>query len=160
MNTVFAPFFKSFSHVSRAAVSLLFSVLLATNLTGCHNAELWDELPAEISSFVNQYFPNSELESVEHSVGSGYHVRIKNGPGMSFDTAMAWTSVNGYGLPLPQVLLFNQLPPRMYEYLQETDQLNAVFSITRQDDVYTATLLQTTLTYDVRTGELSGTVPD
>ncbi|MDE6120487.1 MAG: hypothetical protein K2F63_01710, partial [Muribaculaceae bacterium] len=55
----------------------------------------------------------------------------------------------------PQVLLFDQLPPKMYMYIQETEQLNAVFAITRDPDVYTASLLDDTLTYRIKDESLT-----
>lgn len=79
----------------------------------CSHSELWNELPSGASSFINHYYPMSELNSVTHS-GETYHVRIDNGPGLTFDESGSWISVDGYGMPLPEVMLFDQLPPRMY----------------------------------------------
>lgn len=127
-------------------------------LGGCNHAELWDELPSDITTFISQYFPNSELESVTDT-GSGYHVRIANGPGLTFGADNRWTAVNGFGMPLPQVFLFDRLPPKVYAYLQETDQINAVFAVSRDDRTYTLTLLDHDLMYDIATQQLSGTTP-
>lgn len=150
--------YHSIPHMSRLISAILVALVLGFSQTGCQHAELWNQLPANISSFITQYFPSSELESVTHSAAN-YHVRIANGPGMTFGSDGAWIDIDGYGMPLPQVLLFDQLPPRMYEYLQETEQLNSVFALTREDGVYTATLMNSTLTYDVETGMLKGSDP-
>lgn len=139
----------------RAMAMTVLAAVFCVLPVSCDNSELWDEVPGEITTFINQYFPNSALESVTHT-GKSYHIRIKNGPGMAFDTDYEWTDVNGYGMPLPQVLLFDQLPPRLYDYLQETEQLNAVFSMSRDGDKYTITLLSSSLQYDTSTGQLTG----
>lgn len=147
--------FRAFSHI--IAMVLLSAGLLFLPVS-CHNSELWNDLPAGASEFINTYYPMSELESATHS-GSYYHARLSNGPGFTFDSSGSWVAVDGYGLPLPQVMLFDCLPPAMYEYLQEAELLNGVFAIARDGDVYSATLLESTLRYNVATGTLDGTVP-
>lgn len=116
-------------------------------LHGC-SSSLYDELPAKIASFVTQYFPSTEIGNVTETSDS-YYVRIKNGPGMTFDSSHNWTEINGYGLPLPQVLLYDQLPPVLYGYIQSAEWLDSVFDITRDKNVYIATLLNSTLRYDI-----------
>lgn len=138
-----------------AAAGLVVALVISFAAPACHNAELWDEMPEEIVQFVNRYFPNSQLGAYGHS-GDVYHVRLDNGPGLTFDNAYAWTAIDGYGMPLPQVLVFDQLPPKMYDYIEETEQLNGVFAISRTQHSYSATLINNTLTYDTRTGELTG----
>lgn len=139
-----------------ARIFISVAILLAFGtLTACDHSELWDDLPYQITKFINQYYPNSELQSVSHS-GNRYHVRIDDGPGMTFDEDEQWLAVDGYGMPLPQVLLFDQLPPAVYNYLQETEQLNSVFSISRDKGKYTIALLNSNLYYDTATGILTG----
>lgn len=139
----------------RLAAMSIMAIVLCSLPISCDHSELWDEVPGEISEFINQYYPNSELVSVSHN-GNNYHIRIDNGPGLSFDSDYRWVDINGYGMPLPQVLLFDQLPPRLYDYLQETEQLNAVFSMSRDGDKYSLTLLSSTLRFDASTGKLTG----
>lgn len=148
--------FGSEAYTAGARIVASLAMLLALcALPSCSHSDLWDELPAKITSFINQYYPNSELQSVSDS-GGKYHVRINNGPGMTFDQDQEWLAVDGYGMPLPQVLLFDQLPPIVYNYLQETGQLNSVFSISRDHGHYTIALLDSNLYYDVDTGQLTG----
>ncbi len=147
-----------FSHIAShlgAAAACGIALIITVFVGGCHNAELWDEMPEEISQFITRYFPGSQLEDYGHGNDS-YHVRLDNGPGLTFDNEFAWTAINGYGMPLPQVLLFDRLPPRMYNYIQETEQLNGVFAISRDNITYTATLIDNTITYNIRTGTLTG----
>lgn len=142
----------------RVLAAAIATFALAFVPVACHHAEIWDELPQEISEFITRYFPSSELQSYTNNAGS-YHVRIDDGPGLTFGATYQWTDIEGYGMPLPQVLLFDELPPKIYQYLQETEQLNAVFAMRRDATRYTLTLLDNDLMYDIATGELSGTTP-
>lgn len=143
---------------ARMLASALMIAVMAFGLTNCRNSELWDEVPQEIANFIDRYFPSNELDSYVHS-GANYHVRIDDGPGLTFDADYSWIAIDGYGMPMPQVLLFDQLPPKLYEYLQGTQQLNSVFSMERDSEYYTLTLLDTTLRYTIATGEMTTHVP-
>lgn len=145
-------------HSVRLAAAIIVAFFLPFAPAGCHNAELWGEMPADVASFITRYFPSGQLQSYTHNAGV-YHVRIDDGPGLSFDSAYRWTDIEGYGMPLPQVLLFDQLPPAVYEYLQGTEQLNAVFGLRRDRVRYTVTLLDNDLYYDIASGKLSGSTP-
>lgn len=123
--------------------------------SSCKDSEPWDQLPIDISQFISQYFPNSGIDSFSESPTT-YHVRITNGPGLTFDKDCDWEVINGYGMPLPQVLLFDQLPPALYKYLEETEDLNEVFSIERNRKTYNVVLLDSTLYYDIQTQEITG----
>lgn len=59
-------------------------------------------------------------------------------------------------MPLPQVLLFDQLPPALYKYLEETENLGNVFSLERNRSTYTVVLLDETLSYDIATQQITG----
>lgn len=138
---------------------LFAACMLAVLMFDCHNnSGLWNELPQKISEFISQYYPNSSVNSYTHSSGT-YHVRLTDGPGITFDDKYFWIAVDGYGMPLPQVLLFDQLPPKVYSYLQETQQLNSVFSMQRDSTRYSLTLLDSDLNYDIATEVLSSPRP-
>lgn len=141
---------------SLRALSMIFVVAMLSTITfSCDHSELWSDVPGKITKFINQYYPNAELQSVSHT-GTTYHIRIDDGPGLTFDADYNWTDINGYGMPVPQVLLFDQLPPKLYNYLQGTQQLNAVFSISRDNNIYTVALLDSTLTFNADNEELTG----
>ena len=133
----------------------ILTVVLVSVFTGCSNNDLYEDMPRQIQTFINQYFPNSQLESFVSSDKS-YRAIIKDGPGMTFNADCNWTSVNGYGEVLPQVLLYDQLPPDLYQYLQETENTHNVFSISRNSDFYSVVLLDYTLRYDIATGKITG----
>lgn len=138
-------------------LKLLAAVLLAVALAGagCSHSELWNELPEKVSSFIDRYYPSSELESAAHT-GNTWHVRIADGAGLTFDADCNWVNVDGYGVALPQVMLFDQLPPRLYAYLQETEQVSGVYAMSRDGTHYTLSLLDSTLNFDSSNGEVEG----
>ncbi len=141
-------------HSLRLLLAVLMCSALVWTAGGCSHRDLWDDVPGPVAEFLNQYFPYSELQSVTES-GSNYHIRIDDGPGLTFDYTYSWIAIDGYGMPLPQVLLFDQLPPRLYDYLQETEQLNCVFSMERNKEYYILTLLDSSLKYTIATGEMT-----
>lgn len=77
---------------------------------------LWDELPSQISTFITTYYPNSGISKYSDDNGT-YHVTIKNGASMSFDSSYEWTSINGNGVPIPKIFIFNEMP-KVYQYLE------------------------------------------
>lgn len=124
--------------------------------TACHSDDNdFNQLPQPIAEFVSTYYPGVGVESYSHSADT-YHVRVSSGPGMTFGADYAWEAIDGYGMPLPQVMLFDQLPPKLYAYLQDSEQLNSVFSMSRDSKTYTLTLLQSSLYYDIASGEITG----
>lgn len=124
-------------------------------VVSCHDSQLWDELPTDIAHFITEYFPNGAIDSYS-STPTTYHVRITDGPGLTFGKDCRWEAINGYGMPLPEVLLFDQLPPALYQYLEETQSLDQVFVLERNAREYTLVLLDSTLTYDIATEVISG----
>lgn len=118
------------------------------------NDNLEGYIPEKINSFINQYFPGYSVESYSMK-SSTYHVKLKNGPGMTFDDKETWVSINGYGLTLPGVLMFDQLPPELYMYLQETENTDNVFAVDRDNIKYTVVLLQETVNYDIASGRVT-----
>lgn len=145
-------------------LSSIFNILLLmvtpmTAIVSCRDNQPWDELPTRISQFITQYFPNGAIDSFT-STPTTYHVRITDGPGLTFNRNYEWEAINGYGMPLPEVLLFDQLPPALYQYLEETSNLDQVFVMERTARVYTLVLLDSTLTYDIATENISSNLAE
>ncbi len=134
---------------------ILFIALLTGVVGACSSNDAYDEMPREIQTFISQYYPNSQLESFTSS-DSGYVAIIKNGPTMTFGLNYKWIQINGNGSVLPQVLLFNDFPPDLYKYLQETENTNSVFKVTRTSTTYTVELLDYKIYYDISTGKITG----
>jgi hypothetical protein len=82
-------------------------------------------------------------------------IRVKGGPSVTFAPSGRWASVVGYGSTLPQMFLFDQLPPELYEYIQKIDALGDVYSVIINRGLYTVDLIDTSVVYDMSTGAIS-----
>jgi len=134
---------------------ILLCTAMVFGIQSCSSNDLYDEMPTAVNMFISHYYPNSALASFSVTK-TGYVAVIKNGPGITFNKDCSWTSIDGYGSVVPQVFLFDEVPPALYKYLQETEQLNSVFVITRDSKTYRLQLLDSALTYDIDTGNLTG----
>lgn len=125
-------------------------------LSGCssNDSDAYDRMPEKVRQFVARYYPGYGVQSYTAS-GDVVHVRLDNGPGITFDRDLNLEGVNGYGSTLPQVLLFDMLPPALFEYLQSTEELNEVFAVTFTPRDVTVELLESRLTYDVSTASIT-----
>lgn len=127
-------------------ISILF-VLVA--LCGCQSSDKFKELPEPIMKFVSQYWPNPAIASYTQPTATTYEVVIKNSASLWFDSDYSWTKIDGNGLPLPEVLLYNVLPEKVYQYLDSGSLTGEVFVIERTPREYNLTLLNTYVTYDI-----------
>lgn len=141
---------KRFVRTLASAFLTIMSIIMP--LTSCSDSK-WGDLPSPIANFVSEYFPSSSVESYSENNGQ-YYVKIKNGPSIKFDGSYAWCSIDGEGATLPQVLLFDELPPTLYQYLEETESLNSVYELNRDARQYEVELFDTALTYTIATGEI------
>lgn len=130
---------------------------MAVVVTDCSHSSLYDDVPPAIEQFIAHYYPNSALSSFT-ATGSSYRAVIKNGPALTFDKQCQWTELDGNGETLPQVFLFNELPPALYAYVQESESLDGVYLARRVRDSYELTLKSTTVNYDGATGVITGEV--
>lgn len=128
------------------------ALLLATS--ECQTSEGWDDMPRAVAEFVTKYFPEQAVESCGQS-GDVYHVQIRDGAGLTFNTDYQWVSVNGFGSALPQMFLFDQLPPTLYERLQVLDELGGVYSVSRSATYYYVTLQDSSLSYSIADGVIT-----
>lgn len=141
-----------------STIILLLSVSSLLLTTGCSDdSNEWGGLPDKVQHFLSQYFPEQEVSDSSQSNGS-FRVKLKNSVAIVFNRNYTWTSVNGYGSTLPEIFLFDEFPPALYEYLTVTDNLKSVYSVTRDNTHYTVSLLNSTISYDKDTGEISPVV--
>lgn len=131
-------------------IPLVFGILF---LGACSN-NVWDEIPTPITSFIEQYYPGSGVRSFSQT-DAGYKVKINNGATLSFDTEFAWTFIDGNGVRLPEVLIYNQLPPALFNYLQGIEQQNEVYAMSRDNTYYKLTMHETIITYEIATGKIT-----
>lgn len=128
--------------------------MLAATVTSCSNdtAET-SALPGEIATFVSRYFPEIGVQAYSFNNGV-YSVQLHNSALLQFNASMKWTDVDGRGNVLPEIFLFDEMPSPLYEYLETTDNLNGVYNVSRNNLIYTLTLTDSYLTYDIATGEV------
>ena len=112
--------------------------------------DVWDELPAPISSFIAQYFPGVGISSYsEHD--DCYYVDIRNDASLTFGYDYKWTDINGNGSVLPADMMLDQLPADLYDYLESTESVGGVYAIRRTLHTYYIQLRNSSLEYDVAT---------
>ncbi len=128
---------------------------LAIFAAGCTGADLWDSVPSEARNFIDRYYPNSELSAYEKGKDS-YTVELKDGPGFIFDSTNSWTSISGNGMPLKEVLIYDEAPGKLYDYLETIEETDGVFDMTRNSMTYTVTLLDSEIVYTIASGDVSG----
>lgn len=139
---------------------ILSLLLVCTALWACSSNEEYDNVPEPIITFITQYWPNPVIESYSHPSDGDYKMEIKDGPGLEFDADYRWTMIDGNGLELPQVFLFNELPGKLYEYLEGGEFLDQVFSIQRDSKTYELSLLNSDISYDIATATVRQTYND
>lgn len=130
---------------------LLLSLLIFAGLCSCSSNEDYDNVPEPIISFITQYWPNPVIDSYSHPSSNVYDVNIKDGPSLEFGGDYSWTEIDGNGMPLPETLLFNELPETLYDYLEGGEYLNQVMEMERNNRYYYLDLLNFNLTYDIST---------
>ncbi len=133
----------------------ILSALMLILFYSCSDT-IWDDLPSQVSDFISRYYPGQTISSEEWR-GDVYHVKMKSGETMAFDKNLSWLSINGYGATLPQMFLFDELPPALYEYLQSTESLASVYRVERDSHEYLVELLNSTVIYNIKNGSI--TVP-
>lgn len=130
---------------------------LVLSATACEKSE-WNNVPEPISRFLTEYFPLQNISQYTITE-TGYHVKLHNSVALTFDSDCSWTSINGYGNTLPEMFLFDQLPPALYAYLQELSLTGQVYSVTRNKIDYTVALLDYSVTYSIETGDITPDKP-
>lgn len=113
---------------------------------------LWDELPSEISTFITTYYPNSGISNYSEKDG-GYYVTIKNGASMVFDSNYDWILVNGNGVPIPVIFIFNEMP-KIYQYLEAREMTSDLMEADNQPRNIILTFTDFRLEYIKETGEI------
>lgn len=112
-------------------------------------------LPDKAETFIAHYYPNTAVQSVDKLDDGSYRVNLYNSASIIFDSSDKWTSVDGNGATLSATLLYDQLPEKLYSYLESAENTQNVFAIGRDSKQYSVTLLSTMLYYDLSTGKIS-----
>lgn len=143
--------------MKRFITYITFIASLLFVLPGCSSSE-WEDVPTPIAQFLSEYFPLQAVSQCSE-VDDVYHVKLRNSTSLIFGSNYKWTSINGYGNPLPETLLFDQMPPALYNYLQELSLTDQVYSATRDHFTYNITLLDSSITYTIATGIVTPDIP-
>ena len=138
-----------YSSVDKVKSGIIIAVMVL--FMACSHS-LWDDLPQPISTFVTTYYPNSAISSFDDT-DNGYKVVVKSGPTMYFDKDYKWTLIDGNGVPLPSILIYNELP-RVYEFLLERDEAASVFKIENNPRSVILTLSDRAWEYIKETGKM------
>lgn len=123
-------------------------------LWACSSNEEYDNVPEPILTFITQYWPNPVIEVYSHPNDNRYEVGIKNGPTLDFNGNYEWIQIDGDGMELPQILLYDELPSPLYEYLESGEYLNEVMEMERSSTRYYLDLLNSYITYDISTSQI------
>lgn len=133
--------------------AIILSVLII--MMGACNDSVWSELPAPISQFITKYFPQSDVASYNVDGAGNCTATIKNGATLTFNGDYAWIDVNGNGSPLPSMFIYDELPPILYNYVDEMEQTDAVYRVTRTDQTERVDFLNTYVIYEIATGKIT-----
>lgn len=133
--------------------SILLSVIVI--MMGACGSTVWDDVPGSITTFVLEYFPNMDISSYVEAKDGSSTVVMKDGPTLKFNSGYEWTSVNGNGNVLPQNFLFDRLPARLYDYIEELEQQNDVYAVSRGEKDYRVEFHDTYVVYDAVTETVS-----
>lgn len=122
---------------------------------GACSSDASEDLPAAISKFTTQYFPGLGVKSYKELPDDDSVVTLSGGPTITFDSSNIWIEIDGNGSPLPQVLIYDQLPPDLYGYLQGTEQQAEVRGVKRDRYYYKLTMLDTVISYQISDGKIT-----
>ena len=134
---------------------LLFVMLGIFVALGACSSDASEEMPSAVAKFTTQYFPGLGFKSFQELNDGGCVVQLSGGPTITFDSEDAWKEIDGNGAVLPQVLMYDQLPTELYEYLQATEQQAGVYEMKRDKYYYKLTMVDTVITYDRTTGKIT-----
>lgn len=142
---------SGFNYMKKLILVIIAAIASTVIYTSCHSNHYYDDLPQPIAVFLSDYWADPDIESYTQPSPQKYMVIIKNGPTLIFNEEFSWTDIDGNGLPLPEILLYDQLPPVLYDYIESGSLLNQVFTISRDARDYYVKLLDSDLTYDIQT---------
>lgn len=137
---------KRIAHIA----ALMLSIVMMSACSDQYN-DAWDSMPQGIAEFVSRYYPQAAVNKYLEEDGQ-YYVNIKNGAEIIFNSDYQWTSVNGRGGTLPQIFLFDELPPTLYSYLQETQEVDDIYRVSRDAAGYRVRSSTTIISYSFTSG--------
>ena len=134
--------------------SMIVALLAGISLSGCAN-DAWEDVPSKAYDFCMEYWPEYAIQTYGNVDGVQVVV-IKGAATVYFDQASQWIKIDGNGGTLPPMLMYDQLPGPLYTYLEQVEAVRAVYILARNATSYEVTLANQTVTYNVETGEITG----
>lgn len=139
--------------LKNAITGLMIMVMAVIGLNACSSSVDPDNLPAPVRTFVLKYFQDQPIASWS-DVNTNYQVNMKNGATLVFDPKGAWVAVNGNGSPLPEMMMRDELPAALFQYLEANGAAAGVYSMIRNAQTYKLTMRTTVITYTIATGDI------
>lgn len=133
----------------RHLLTLLPAMLM---LAGC-SSTLWDDVPEEIRTFISTYWPGVTVSDYQESADGSCVATIKRGPALAFDANRRWTRIDGRGVALPPILIYNEMPA-VYSYLEAREQTSDLMLAVSDPQSITLTFADFTLLYDKATATI------
>lgn len=134
----------------KSGATKLFAItLLSLAAAACTNDDAVNELPQPVYSFVNTYWPGVAIESYDNANGV-QTVRIKDSATVYFNESDSWIRINGNGVPLPQILIYDQVPAELYTNLASVGVESDIYQIERTGTEYILDFENNTMTYNLR----------
>lgn len=137
----------------RNIIHSILTVIALLTLSGCDSSD-WDDMPEQIQIFVDKYFNDTNIESFSDRNGR-YVVVIRNSAALTFGTDYEWITVDGRGNTLPAILISDQLPQKLYDYLSNLEAVSHVYAIDRDFRTIKVKLADTSLSYNRQTEEIT-----
>lgn len=129
----------------------LTAILCVLMFFACSDS-LWNELPSPISTFITTYYPNSSISSYDEKTDE-YYVTIKNGASLVFNSNYDWIEINGNGVPIPQIFIFNEMP-KIFQYLEARELTSDLMEAVNEPRTIILTFTDFRLEYIKETGEI------
>lgn len=148
----------------KSSVNCLLILIVALFMFGATScaSDAIDDTPSSVSGFITQYFPNVRVKSWTPIADGGHKAVLENSATIVFDKENKWIDIDGEGVTLPEVLIYDQLPPSLYSFLQAIEQQRGVYAVTRDNFYYKLRMLDTVLTYTIATEAITypGEMPE
>lgn len=142
--------------LSRQSISVILVLLMTTIITlGACTNDVNEELRPSLSTFITRYFPMESIQTYTENPDDTYTVIIHNGTELIFDLNQEWESINGRGNVLPEMLIQDQCPDQLVQYITEMEFLDQVYELSRTDSSYHVVFLNTYIDYSTDDGKIT-----
>ncbi|MCH5319459.1 MAG: PepSY-like domain-containing protein [Paramuribaculum sp.] len=135
--------------------ALMLVVLTTLGFASCDDTYDFDAPESKIQTFVSQYYPGVAVDSQSTLPGGDIQVVLKGSATILFDSQGEWISVDGNGVVLPATMLYDQLPDKLYAYIEAMEDTDGVYRIFRNSTIYTVDFLDSSIQYTISTGDIT-----